>query len=115
MLLELVSGPGSGGDYNCEMNVNQSMLDLAAASQHDPSYGAIQCYLSCRYARLQKCWSDTEGRNGPGATLSKASGSSVENGIRWYFWDGNDPITAWLDPFDIIVIPWPVHSPALLR
>lgn len=103
-LLELVSGPGSDGDYNSEMNVNQSMLDLAAASQHDPSYVAFNAAYPAAMPAY-KCWNDTEGRNGPGSTLAKASGASVVNGIRWYSWGGNDPITNLLDPFDLIVIP----------
>lgn len=103
-LLELISGVGSDGDYNSNLNVDQSMLDLAAASQHDPSYVQFNATYPDAMPSY-KCWNDNAGRNGPGATLSRASGASVANGIRWYSWGGNDPITAWLDPFDSIVIP----------
>lgn len=103
-LLELISGTGSDGDYNSELNVDQSMLDLAAASQHDPSYVQFNATYPAGMPSY-KCWNDNGGRNGPGATLNQASGPAVANGIRWYSWGGNDPITAWLDPFDLIVIP----------
>ena len=101
-LLELVSGPGSDGSYNAPMNVDQSMLDLASASQHS-TYITFNANYPAGMPTY-KCWNDNDGRNGPGATLSQASGPAVENGIRWYSWGGNDPVTAWLDPFDTIVI-----------
>lgn len=103
-LLELISGPGSDGDYNAPLNVNQSMMDLASASQHDPSYVQFNAAYPAAMPAY-KCWNDNGGRNGPGANLTQASGAASVNGISYYSWGGNDPYTAWLDPFDIIVIP----------
>ncbi len=102
-LLELISGPGSDGDYNSDLNVNQSMLDLATASQHS-TYEVFNAQYPAGMPAY-KCWNDNGGRNGPGSTLSKASGPAKVNGISFYSWGGNDPITATLDPFDSIVIP----------
>ena len=103
-LLELISGPGSDGGYNSDLNVDQSMMALAAASQHDPSYVEFNAQYPAAMPAY-KCWNNNGGRSGPGASLAQASGASVANGIRFYSWGGNDPITAMLDPFDSIVIP----------
>lgn len=103
-LLELISAPGSDGGYNSSLNVNQSMLALARASQHDPSYVAFNAQYPAALPAY-KCWSNNNGRNGPGATKAQQSGPSKVNGIRWYSWGGNEPITNRIDPFDSIVIP----------
>lgn len=103
-LLELISGPGSDGGYNSELNVDQSMLALAAASKHDPSYTTFNAQYPAAMPAY-KCWNNDNGRSGPGATLAQASGASVANGIRWYSWGGETPITNMIDPFDLIVIP----------
>lgn len=103
-LLELISGPGGDGGYNSELNVDQSMLALAAASQHNPSYTEFNAQYPTAMPAY-KCWNDNNGRNGPGSTKARQSGASVANGIRWYSWGGNDPQTNFIDPFDSIVIP----------
>lgn len=102
-LLELISGEGSDGDYNSDLNVNQSMMDLATASQHS-TYEVFNAQYPVGMPAY-KCWNDNGGRNGPGSTLTKASGPATANGIAFYSWGGNDPYTASLDPFDSIVIP----------
>lgn len=103
-LLELISAPGSDGDYNSGLNVDQSMLALAATSQHAPSYVDFNAQYPDAMPAY-KCWNNNNGRNGPGANKAQQSGASVVNGIRWYSWGGNAPITNRIDPFDSIVIP----------
>lgn len=103
-VLELAAGPGTDGDYNSDQNVNQSMLALANASRHDPSYVTFNAQYPTAMPAY-KCWSNNGGRNGAGATLAQASGAAIANGIRWYSWGGAAPATNLIDPFDLAVIP----------
>lgn len=103
-LLELISGPGSDGGYNSELNVDQSMLALAEASLHSPTYEEFNATYPAGMPSY-KCWNNNNGRSGPGATKAQQSGPYTANGIRWYSWGGNSAINNYIDPFDSIVIP----------
>lgn len=97
-LLELITYPGSDGDYNSELRVDQKMMDLVKAASFE-DYDRFNALYPAAMP-TKDCSLINGGRNG-----ASGGGAAKVNGVAYYSWGGKTPITNKLDPFDSIVIP----------
>lgn len=97
-LLELITSAGSDGEFNSDLRVDQSMMDLVKAASLDDYNRFNALYPAAMPTR--DCSIINGGRNGV-----TGGGAAKVNGIAYYSWGGKSPITNRVDPFDSIVIP----------